>query len=63
MAGIGLWELVVILLIVLVVFGASRLPEIGKALGNALREFKKAVAGEPENGASSEAQKDTPKEP
>ncbi|MFH1997066.1 MAG: twin-arginine translocase TatA/TatE family subunit [Candidatus Omnitrophota bacterium] len=38
----GMGELVVILLIVVILFGASRLPEIGKALGNAIKEFKKA---------------------
>ncbi len=37
----GMGELVIILLIVLVLFGASRLPGIGKALGKAINEFKK----------------------
>jgi len=39
---IGFGELLVILIIVLVIFGAAKLPEIGKALGKAIREFKKA---------------------
>lgn len=43
MGNIGLGELLVILVIILVVFGAKRLPEIGKSLGEGLREFKKAV--------------------
>ncbi len=38
----GMGELVVILLIILVLFGASRLPEIAKALGKSIKEFKKA---------------------
>lgn len=38
----GMGELVIVLLIVLVLFGASKLPEIGRALGKAIREFKKA---------------------
>lgn len=42
MFGIGMQELVVIFLIVLLVFGASKLPEIGKGLGKAIGEFKKA---------------------
>lgn len=42
MSGIGLWEVTVILLIILILFGAAKLPEIGKALGKAIREFKKA---------------------
>ncbi|MCX7661579.1 MAG: twin-arginine translocase TatA/TatE family subunit [Candidatus Omnitrophica bacterium] len=41
--GIGMQELLVILLICLLVFGASKLPEIGKALGKTIQEFKKAL--------------------
>lgn len=42
MFGIGPWELVLILVIALVVFGPGKLPEVGKALGNGLKEFRKA---------------------
>lgn len=42
LGGLGPWELVIILLIVLVVFGAGKLPKIGSALGEALKNFKKA---------------------
>jgi sec-independent protein translocase protein TatA len=45
MFGLGMTELLVILIIVLVVFGASRLPEIGSGLGKAIRGFKESVAG------------------
>ncbi len=38
----GMGELVVILLIILLLFGASKLPEIARSLGKALKEFKKA---------------------
>jgi len=38
---IGPMELILILVIALVIFGPKKLPEIGKALGNAIREFKK----------------------
>ncbi|NQT46551.1 MAG: twin-arginine translocase TatA/TatE family subunit [Candidatus Omnitrophica bacterium] len=38
----GMPELIVILVIALVLFGASRLPEIGKAFGKSIKEFKKA---------------------
>ncbi|MFQ5951785.1 MAG: twin-arginine translocase TatA/TatE family subunit [Candidatus Omnitrophota bacterium] len=38
----GMGELVVILLIILVLFGASRLPEIARALAKSIKEFKKA---------------------
>ncbi|UCD55576.1 MAG: twin-arginine translocase TatA/TatE family subunit [Candidatus Omnitrophota bacterium] len=47
MPTIGFWELILILLIVLLVFGAAKLPEIGRALGKGIREFKKAT-NEPE---------------
>ncbi|MBF0499317.1 MAG: twin-arginine translocase TatA/TatE family subunit [Candidatus Riflebacteria bacterium] len=40
--GIGFTELIVILVIVLILFGPGKLPEIGKALGRGIREFKKA---------------------
>jgi sec-independent protein translocase protein TatA len=48
MFGIGMPELIVILVIVLVVFGAGRLPEIGSALGKSIRNFKKASDGKDE---------------
>jgi sec-independent protein translocase protein TatA len=48
MFGIGMPELIVILVIVLVVFGAGRLPEIGGALGKSIRNFKKASEGKDE---------------
>ncbi|MEX0979652.1 MAG: twin-arginine translocase TatA/TatE family subunit [Gemmatimonadota bacterium] len=38
--GIGPWELVMIFLVVLLLFGAKRLPEIGSSLGKGIREFK-----------------------
>jgi len=44
--NISLPEILVILLIVFVLFGASRLPEAGKALGAGIRNFKKALSGE-----------------
>ena len=44
MFGLGMQELMVILIIVLVLFGASRLPEIGKGIGQAIKNFKKATS-------------------
>jgi sec-independent protein translocase protein TatA len=43
MFGLGVQELIVIFLIVMVLFGAKKLPEIGKGLGKGIREFKRAT--------------------
>ena len=43
MFGMGMQELLIILLICLLIFGATRLPEIGKALGKTIKEFKKSM--------------------
>ncbi len=41
--GIGITELVLILVIVLIIFGAGKLPEIGDALGKGIQNFRKAA--------------------
>ncbi len=43
MFGIGMPELLVILVIILIIFGAGKLPEIGAGLGKGIRNFKKAT--------------------
>ena len=51
--GIGIPEILIFLVVVLLLFGASRVPEIGRSLGKGMREFKDAVTGrEGERGAS-----------
>ena len=49
MPNIGFPELLLILLVCLLLFGAGRLPEIAKQLGKAIQEFKKAVKGDDTN--------------
>jgi sec-independent protein translocase protein TatA len=43
MGSLGLPEILVILLIVILIFGASRLPEIGRGIGKGIRNFKESV--------------------
>jgi sec-independent protein translocase protein TatA len=45
MGSIGPWEIVLLLLLALLLFGAKRLPEIGRSLGSGMREFKDSVSG------------------
>ena len=42
MFGLGATELIIILVIVVIMFGATRLPEIGKGIGEAIKNFKKS---------------------
>ena len=60
----GIQELLVILLIVIVIFGASKLPQLGKGLGEGIRNFKKGLKSDddptalPEEGESSRKNSD-----
>ena len=45
MQRIGLSELIVIFLVLLLLFGGKKLPEIGRAIGEAIKEFKKSLKG------------------
>jgi len=49
--SLGLTELLIILTLALVIFGAGKLPGVGKALGQSIREFKGAVTEPKEAGA------------
>jgi len=58
MFGLGVQELLIILVIALVLFGPSKLPQIGSGLGKAIRDFKKGVSGDDgEDAAKENAQK------
>ena len=47
--GIGVWEIALLLLLALLVFGPTKLPEMGRSLGRGMREFKDSVSGKDEN--------------
>jgi sec-independent protein translocase protein TatA len=57
MFGFGVTELILILVIILVIFGAGKLPEIGAGLGKGIKNFKKATTGEDEIDVTPEEQK------
>ncbi|MEK6530563.1 MAG: twin-arginine translocase TatA/TatE family subunit, partial [candidate division NC10 bacterium] len=52
MFGLGYQELLLILLIVLILFGAQRLPDLARSLGSSFKEFKKGVAEVKDEGTS-----------
>jgi len=58
MFGMGAQELMIILVIVLVLFGGSKLPDLAKSLGKSMKEFKKGVAAEPEEELAPKPQPD-----
>jgi sec-independent protein translocase protein TatA len=45
MPNVGPWEIVLLLLLALLLFGAKRLPEIGRSMGKGMREFKDSLSG------------------
>ena len=55
--GISIWQLVIILLIVLLLFGAKRLRNVGSDLGSAVKGFKKAVSEEEEKTETEQLEK------
>jgi sec-independent protein translocase protein TatA len=62
MFGLGLQELLVILVIALIIFGPSKLPQIGSGLGKAIRDFKKGVSSDDPEESGKEAKKESPKD-
>ncbi len=54
MGGFGMTELIIILVVVLIIFGAGKLPEVGGALGKGIKNFKSAVNEEEEQEKKSD---------
>jgi sec-independent protein translocase protein TatA len=60
MPRLGMPELIIILLIVVVLFGASKLPQLGAGLGEGIRSFKKALGDSANDEKPASASKTTP---
>jgi sec-independent protein translocase protein TatA len=61
MFGLGYQELLLILVIVLILFGAQRLPDLARSLGSSVKEFKKGVSEIQKDDTSAAAKKDDEK--
>ncbi len=57
MSRIGIPELIIILVIILVIFGAGKLPQIGGAIGKGIREFRNASRGDLDEEGKAESKK------
>jgi len=62
MFGFGVPEMLILLAIVLVVFGAGKLPQIGSSVGKSITNFKKAIDGKDEIEINAKNDKDSKKE-
>lgn len=56
MPSVGPWELAIIAVIVVIIFGAGKLPQVGGALGTSIRDFKRSLQGDDEPEQTSQSQ-------
>ena len=63
MFGLGTSELMIILVLVLIIFGAGKLPQVGASLGKGLRSFKEGIKGEEEQTVTTDRSVSTDKLP
>ncbi len=64
MPSLGAPELIIILVVVIVIFGVGRLPEVGGALGRGIKEFRKSASGDDDDDRpASSVASSTPSEP
>jgi sec-independent protein translocase protein TatA len=58
MPNVGPLEIAVVLVIVLIIFGPKRLPELGKSMGHGIREFKSSLSGDSDKDSPEEKQRE-----
>ena len=58
MPNIGPLEIAVVLIIVLIIFGPKRLPELGQSMGRGIREFKNSISGDSDKDSPEEKQRE-----
>jgi sec-independent protein translocase protein TatA len=58
-AGLGMQEMVIILIILLLLFGSTRLPQLARGMGKSIKEFKKGISDTDDDAALPDAQRDT----
>ena len=63
MFGLGTSELLIILVLVLVIFGAGKLPQVGASLGKGLRSFKEGIKGDEDQTITADRSASTDKTP
>ncbi len=51
LGSVSIWEILILLLVVLLIFGPKRLPEMGRSLGKGMREFKDSITGKDDDHA------------
>ena len=63
MGELAPWHLIIVAIVILLVFGVKRIPELARSVGSGMREFKEGVTGAPEKDASEKAEAALPPAP
>ncbi|WP_027190120.1 twin-arginine translocase TatA/TatE family subunit [Fundidesulfovibrio putealis] len=63
MFGLGVWELSLILIVILLLFGGSKLPELGRGLGKAIKDFRRSASEPDEIDITKDKDKDDKPKP
>lgn len=54
--SLGIWEILAIVLVIAILFGGKKLPQLGKGLGEGITNFKKSLQGEPDTNKEEKAE-------